>query len=72
MFLAYTPLPALDGSASGAVAMARYEGQLLPPGRWAVRYPDGRVALLAVEDMPPHWREHLHSRGEFGKRLGEG
>lgn len=65
----FVNLSDVNGRKGEAVALARHEGELLPPGVWKVQYPDGKYIVMCVEEMPAHWQEQLHRIGEFGKTL---
>lgn len=60
------------GVKSEATARAAGEdGKLLPPGVWSVQVNGEQTsAVMAVEEMPPHWQRQINKWAEFGKRLG--
>lgn len=64
-----TPIYVKFADANGNVeGSGLFKGQ--PEGHVKVRYPDGREAVMRIDDLPKHWLEQLRRWNNFGRTLG--
>jgi hypothetical protein len=63
-------LDSAAGARGEAIAMARDGNGLLPPGMWRIKKDWNDCGkIMAIEDMPEHWRSQLNRIGEFAKKI---